>query len=186
MAATAIHGTTQPTYTKRIVGSDIPPCEDSASEHLSNQEDKHIRPLWLTTYHMAQVHKFDCEVDIGAGCNIILLYIYRSIFGDQTPELPIRMITTYGDSMVTTAGLCKAVLLTWCQVPRKAMFQVMDTSGYLIIGRETARKLGYIHIPNITQPKLIQWPKVHVHLKAISMKTPRQETPNHKDQGLRC
>ena len=32
MAATAIHGTTQPTYTKRIVGSDIPPCEDSASE----------------------------------------------------------------------------------------------------------------------------------------------------------
>ena len=43
---------------------------------FNKQEDnKDIRPLWLTTCPKVQVYKFDCEVDTGAGCNIMPLYI---------------------------------------------------------------------------------------------------------------
>ena len=107
---------------------------------LNKQEDnKHIRPLWFATHPKAQVHKFDCEVDKGEGCNIMPLYIYRSIFRDKRLELPMMIITRYGDSLAITIGPCTAILLTGCQAPRKAMLQVTDTRGHLIIGRETAR-----------------------------------------------
>ena len=98
----------------------------------------------------------------------------------------MMMITGYGDSLVTTTGSCTAVLLTGCQVPRKAMFQVMDTRGYLIIGRETVRKLGYIHIPKITPSRLIQQPKMYAHMKAIKMKALKHRVISKEDQGLKC
>ena len=96
------------------------------------------------------------------------------------------IITRHGDSQVANTGLSTAVLPTRCQAPRKAIFQVMDTRGYLTLGRETVRKIGYIHFPNITPPKLTQQPKTHAHLKAIKMKTLRQETASEKNQGQRC
>ena len=69
-------------------------------------------------------------------------------------------ITMYGDTLVTATGLCTAVLLTRCQVLRKAIFQVIDTRGYLITGRETVRKPVYIHFVKITPPRLAQQPKM--------------------------
>ena len=111
------------------------------------------------------------------------LYMYRSVFRDQRFELTTRMIIRYGDSLVTTRGSCTAVFLTQFQAPMKAMFQVTDTRGYLIIGRGTVRKLGYIHFLKNIPPRLIQQPKMHTHLKAIRT---RQEVANEKDQGLRC
>ena len=138
---------------------------------LNKQEDnKHIRPLSLATPPKAEIHKSDCKVDTGVGCNIMPLYIYRSIFRSQRLELPM-MITRYGNSLVITTGSCIAVLLTGCQAPRKAVFQVTDTRGYLVIERETARKLGYAHFLKITLSRLIQQPKMPAHLKAIKMKT---------------
>ena len=69
---------------------------------LNKQEDnKHIRLLWLATHPKAQVNKLDCKVDTGAECNIMPLYIYRSIFEDQRLELDMMMITGYGDTLVT-------------------------------------------------------------------------------------
>ena len=56
--------------------------------------------------------------------------------------MPMMIITKNGDSLVANTGSYTAVLLTGCQVLRKAMFQVMDTRGYLILGRETVRKIG--------------------------------------------
>ena len=89
--------------------------------------------------------------------------------------------TGYGDTLVTTAGLFTAVLLTGYQVLLKPMFQVKDTKWYLINGRETVGKLGYIHFPKITPAKLIQQPKIHAHLKALRTKTSRQKVANEKD-----
>ena len=84
-------------------------------------------------------------------------------------------ITGYGDSPVAYTGSCTAVLLTGSQAPRKALFQVTDTRGYLILGRETVWKIGYIHFLEITLPKLTQHPKMHMHLKVMKMKKSRQE-----------
>ena len=139
------------------------------------KDNRHIRPLWLTTHPKVQVHKFYCEVDTGAGCNIMSLCIYTSIFRDQRPELPMMIITGYGDSLVANTGSCTAVLLTGCHVLRKAIFQVVDTRGYLILGRETVRKIGYMHFLMFTHLRLTQQPKVHTHLKAVRMKTLRHE-----------
>ena len=50
----------------------------------------------------------------------------------------------YGDSPVANKGLCTAILLTECQTPRKAKFQVTEMRGYLIVGRETVQQIGYI------------------------------------------
>ena len=122
---------------------------------LNKQEDnKHIRPLWLTTHPKAQVHKFNYEVDTRAGCYIIPVHIFRSIFRDRRPELPHVIITGYDYSPVTNTGSCTAILITGCQVPRKAVFQVTDTRRYLILGRETVRKIGYRHFLKITPMKL--------------------------------
>ena len=97
----------------------------------------------------------------------------------------MMIITGYGNSPVATTRLCKAVLLTGYQAPRKTVFQVMDTRGYLIFGREMVSKIGYIHFPKITPTKLTQLSKTHAHLKAIKRKTSMQEATSANDQGLR-
>ena len=66
------------------------------------------------------------------------------------------------------------------------MFLVTDTRGYLIIEREIVKRLGCIHFPEITLPRLIRLPKMHTNLKAIRMKTSGEEEVNEKDQGLKC
>ena len=53
---------------------------------LTKQADnRYIQPLWLSTQPDAQVHQFDCGDDSEAGCNIMPLYIYRSLFRDKKP-----------------------------------------------------------------------------------------------------
>ena len=95
------------------------------------------------------------------------------------------ILTRYGYSQVANTGSCTAVLLTACQVLRKALFQVMDTRGYLILGREMVRKRWYIHFPKITPLRLTQEQKMQANLKAIRINTLRQEAASEKNQGLR-
>ena len=90
---------------------------------LNKQEDNmHIQPLWLRTQLDAQVHQFDCEVDSGARCNIMPLYIYGLLFRDKKPEPPIVFINGYGDYQGKNQGSWTAVHLTWCQAPQKAVY----------------------------------------------------------------
>ena len=179
MATTAIYDTTQPILTKRTTVVMFLHMKTVQVNSLNKQEDnKHIIPLWLATcprlqsWHRSRVQ---CHTP----------YIYRLLFGDQRPELPMMMITRYGNSLVSTTESYIAVLLTGCQVPQKAMFQVTDTRGYLIAGTETVRKLGYIHCLKITPPRLIQHPKMIAHLRAVKTKTSRQQGGNEKYWGLR-
>ena len=151
---------------------------------LNKQEESmHIWPLWLTTQVDAQVHQFDCKGDLGAGYNIMPLYIYRSLFGEPGP---LTVFTDgHGDSPVKCQGLCTAVLFTGCQAPQKPVFQVTDTRQYFIFGHETIQKIGYIHFPRITPPKLTQLPKTYAHLKAITARAPKYKERNMMDQNLR-
>ena len=51
---------------------------------LNKEEDySHIWSLWVSTKYEAQVHHFDCKIDSGTGCNIVPLFIYRSLFRDK-------------------------------------------------------------------------------------------------------
>ena len=86
----------------------------------------------------AQIQKFNCEIDTGAGSKIMSLYIYQELFGDRRLELQTVHISGYGDSPVANKRSCTVVLLTCCQTPRKATFQVTDMRECLILGRETA------------------------------------------------
>ena len=96
----------------------------------------------VSTQLNAWVHQFGCEVDLGAGCNIMPLYIYRLLFRDKKPEPSTVLINGYGDSSVKNPGSCRAMLLTGSHAPQKAVFQVTDIREYLILGHETVHQTG--------------------------------------------
>ena len=52
------------------------------------EDSRHIQPLWVSTQLDAQEHQFDCEVNSGAGCSIMPLYIYWLLFRDKKPNPP--------------------------------------------------------------------------------------------------
>ena len=63
----------------------------------NKQEDNnHIHPILVSMQHSCQIHQFDCEVDSGAGYNIMPLYIYKLLFKQWIPQPPSILI-----SMVT-------------------------------------------------------------------------------------
>ena len=166
MDTEAICSTVQQISTKGNSGSHIPPHANSASkQHQPAEDNKHIQPPWLQTDHHVQVHRFNSEFNMGVGWNIMLLYIYRTIFGDSRLEPPVILISGYGDSPVANKGSGITILLTGCQTPRKSTFQVTDMTGYLILDREMVQQIVYIYFPKISPPKLAQQPKKHTHLK---------------------
>ena len=89
------------------------------------------------------------------------------------------------DSPVKYQGSCPAVLLGGNKVPQKAVFQVTDTRGYLILGHETVKQIGYIQFPSITLLKLTQPPRTHAHLKATTAKAPKHKKKSRMGQDLR-
>ena len=38
---------------------------------LSERNPEHIRPAWISKSKDAAIEQIDCEVDTGAGCNVI-------------------------------------------------------------------------------------------------------------------
>ena len=101
---------------------------------LNKQEDNmHIQPLLASTQLYTQVHQFDCEVDSGARCNIVPLYICRLMLRDKKPEPNTVLINAKSDSPVKNQRSCTAVILTGNQAPQKAVFQVTGVRGYLIL-----------------------------------------------------
>ena len=39
--------------------------------HIQDKDTEHIRPLWVSQSRGSQVFQTDCEVNTGAGCNIL-------------------------------------------------------------------------------------------------------------------
>ena len=44
---------------------------------------EHIRPLWVAQSQGSQVFQTDCEVDTGAGCNILPAHKAQQLFGQE-------------------------------------------------------------------------------------------------------
>ena len=148
---------------------------------INDTSSKHIKPLWLSVAHGGPIHQVECEIDSGAGCNVMPLYMYKSLFGDKdlTPT-PVQ-IFGYGDSPIANLGACAITIHTGNKQPQMATCQVTDTRGYLILGRGTAEKVGYIDFPMVKPPALTSAPQIHtsvnsLHQNADEVKLPTCET----------
>ena len=69
-------------------------------------ESEHIRPLWISTTATSQVHQVNVEVDTGADCNVMPMYLFSKIFGSKQPESSDARIQAYGGMPVTIVGKC--------------------------------------------------------------------------------
>ena len=51
--------------------------------HIQERDTEHIRPLWVAQSRGCQVFQTDCEVNTGAGCNILPAHKAQQLFGQE-------------------------------------------------------------------------------------------------------
>ena len=122
--------------------------------NLKAMESEHIRPLWISTTATSQVHKVNVEVDTGADCNVMPVYLFSKIFGNKQPESSDARIQAYGGMPVTIVGKCTVIIHKSDGTQTSAVFQVTHYNGHAIIGRSTSRDIGYVNLPAIKCPPL--------------------------------
>ena len=135
---------------------------------VNDTSSKHIKPLWLSIANREPIYEVECEIDTGAGCNVMPLYLQKSLFGDKSLTPTSVQIFGYGESPVANLGACSIAIHTGDrQQPQMATCQVTDTRGYLIPGRKTARQVGHIAFPEVTLPSLTSTPQIHTSVDAL-------------------
>ena len=139
------------------------------SFHVKSINDtlsKHLKPLWLSTASGGPI-RLNAR-SIGVGCNVMPLYLHKSLFGDNSLAPTFVQISGYGESPVANLGACTIAIHTGDrQEPQMATCQVTDTRGYLILGRETAQQVGYIAFPEVTPPSLTSTLQIHRSVNAL-------------------
>ena len=122
--------------------------------HIKNKDTDHIRLLWVAQSQGTQILQTDCEVNTGAGCNIIPAHKASQLFGKEWLHYlyqPKVHIEAYGGESVHSLGSCVLHLYT----DNKAfptIFEVTNTTGPIILGRRQAKAMGYVQFPQIQQP----------------------------------
>ena len=129
--------------------------------NLKAMESEHIRPLWISTTATSQVNKVNVEVDTGADCNVIPVYLFSKIFRSKQPESSDARIQAYGRMPVTIIGKCTVIIHKSDGTQTSAVFQVTHHNGHAIIGRSTSRDIGYVNLPAIECPPLSMAPISH-------------------------
>ena len=51
--------------------------------HIQGKDTEHIRPLWVAQSQGSQILQTDCEVNTGAGCNILPVHKAQQLFGQE-------------------------------------------------------------------------------------------------------
>ena len=51
--------------------------------HIQDRDTEHIRPLWVSQSRGAPVLQTNCEVDTGAGCNVLPAHKGQQLFGQE-------------------------------------------------------------------------------------------------------
>ena len=51
--------------------------------HICNTDTEHIRLLWIAESQGSQIHQADCEIDMGAGCNVLPAHKAWQLFGQE-------------------------------------------------------------------------------------------------------
>ena len=116
------------------------------------KSEPHIRPVWLSQESSSQVFQIDCEVDIGASCNILPLYKAKALFGaDLKLGKPTVNLKGYNDSPVKNLRSC-IVYLYHGNKTFRVLCEVADSKGHMILGRKQALAMEYIRFPEIQKP----------------------------------
>ena len=148
---------------------------------INDTSSKHIKPLWLSTASGGPIYEVECEIDAGAGCNVMPLYLHKSLFGDKSLTPTSVQIFGYGESPVANLGACSIAIHTGDrQQPQMATCQVTDTRGYLILRRETAQQVGYIAFLEVTPPSLTSTPQIHTSVNAQRPDSSKVNKPTYE------
>ena len=52
-------------------------------KYMKHKENEHITPLWVAQSEDSKIHQTDCEVDTGAGCNILPVHKAKELFSQE-------------------------------------------------------------------------------------------------------
>jgi hypothetical protein len=141
---------------------------------------KAMRPIWVKTNDQnGPLLEIQCEVDTGAGGNVIPLKTYTDVFGAKHMDKQTMMIKGYSGANIKALGstMMEIHLKEQFQLIR---FQVTDTSGPPILGLQAATQLGYVSFPEIRKPTL----NIRGHTAIHSVKNVL-EVPAQKVIGVR-
>lgn len=114
-------------------------------------QHKCIRPLWVSDELDGPITEINCEVDTGAGCNVIPLKLAKQLMKNQKMGLPSVHITGYGNNPVQNLGTYIVHLYQGEKI-YKVLCQVVDTEDYFILGRDQAYLMQYVDYPQIQPP----------------------------------
>ena len=129
--------------------------------NLKAMESENIRPLWISTAATSQVYKVNVEVDTGADCNVMPVYLFSKIFGSKQPESSNTRMQAYRGMPVTIVGKCTVIIHKSDGTQTSTLFHVTHHYGHAIIGRSTSRDIGYVNFPAINCPPLYMTPITH-------------------------
>ena len=142
--------------------------------HRIDSDDEHLKPLWISTGYGETVHQVEAEIDSGAGCNVMPLYLYKAIFKDNELDRPTVRILAFGDTKVHVKGSCLVTIHT-SEGLMQDRFQVTETKRHLIMGRRLSKRIKYLIFPEVTPPQLDQKPIEQPVLKITSTQDEKSE-----------
>ena len=111
-----------------------------------------------------------CEIDTGAGCNVLPKYLKCQITNIPLESLWTARITAYGNNQVPVIGSLQTEAIVQNNECHEIKWQVTDTKGPAILGLSSAKLLGYVSLPAVTQPDLPNTPIQHTEVQNIVSK----------------
>jgi hypothetical protein len=139
---------------------------------------KAMRPIWISGEDQKeQLHELQCEIDTGAGCDVMPWQIYKDVFGRKPLDKATMTITGYGGNSISNLG-SSMMKIHLRNRKMSIRFQIMETAGPPILGLQSARLLGYVDFPKVEKPaKKLEGKEIKVHTAVHSLKSALDEKP---------
>ena len=119
--------------------------------YMCHSDTEHIRLLWVSQAQKSWVYPTECEVDTGAGCNILPVCVTQELFSQEwlgALDPPRVHIKAYGGQAVHI--LCSCILYLHIDIKMfPTIFKVTNKAGPIILGRRHVKAMGYINFPKI-------------------------------------
>ena len=77
--------------------------------YMCHSDTEHIRLLWVSQAQKSRVYQTECEVDMGAGCNILPVHVVQQLFSQEwlvALDPPRVHIKAYSGQAVHSLGSC--------------------------------------------------------------------------------
>ena len=127
----------------------------------ANENSEQIRPAWIVESQNSKMHQMNVEIDTGAGCNVMLLYKVKELFGQewlvQRLSPPTVRIKAYGDQDVKVLGSIVLYMHTKEKAPQPQS----------PVSQNSLKSTGYIHSLETMQHSLQSDPKFDQKLNQL-------------------